>query len=360
MNKLCNFLCVCLFLTSGNLISQSKADSLENELDSVYIKRYSKNLSLKLNFNNAYHGFSVYDNGNLYADIRPNTSYNNSLSFNYRMFAYSYSFALNFIPGNNDNSIKGETKSKKHEINLILDHLIIGAGYEKIQGFYLENTKDYVANWNESRDGYLILPDLHFYEISTTLGYRFNSNLSLRAHQSQTERQVKSAGSPLIYLHSQFYQADDRTTLTPTSTSQKSNNLQMLFTVGYMYSLVLHRSIFLTAGIHPGAGYINTWLKTRYPAGDVNTSDITFIYGLQSSIGLGLNAEKLFFGGQLDFALINNNQTSSHTIANESLDYQIYLGYRFNSPKLLIKLADKTEEKMNQRPAFLDKKKKSD
>ncbi|NJN28352.1 MAG: DUF4421 domain-containing protein [Cyclobacteriaceae bacterium] len=65
---------------------------------------------------------------------------------------------------------------------------------------------------------------------SISNGYIANQKFSLRSLTSQTERQLKSAGSFLPTFHIRYYAIDDK---GPSPGSKKSNKLQMSIAPGY-------------------------------------------------------------------------------------------------------------------------------
>ena len=89
----------------------------------VYIAKMDTIISLKLNVNSEYERFTVSVNNDYY-DIRPNISISSKISINYRFISFGIGFTPKFIPGNNDNDLKGETKAFSIGANISTNHIL--------------------------------------------------------------------------------------------------------------------------------------------------------------------------------------------------------------------------------------------
>ncbi len=188
-------------------------------------------VGLKLSMSNAIETFSVRTATNK-IDLYPNTSSIGKISFNYRFLSFSIGFAPGFFPGNGDNQIKGKTKTTSYGTGLNFRHWFQDLSYTRIRGYYLNNTRDYNSEW-VGGDPYVQFPDLVYKKFQGVTGYSFNSKFSVKSLTTQTERQLKSAGSFIPLVVYRYYIVDDRTLLTPTSTSQRSNNFKFAISAGY-------------------------------------------------------------------------------------------------------------------------------
>jgi Domain of unknown function (DUF4421) len=175
-------------------------------------------LTFRVSMNNDVRGF-VIKNVVRY-DIKPNDKNLLKFSVNYRWFSFSYSTAPKFIPGNNDDELKGETKTRAYSLNFNFNHWIQGLSYNYVKGYYLNNTSIFVNPWVEGVDPYIQFPDLVYNNFSGRTAYKFNKNFSFNAIGPQTERQLISAGSFVPAIAYNYYTINDKTALTGQNSSQ--------------------------------------------------------------------------------------------------------------------------------------------
>jgi len=320
------------------------ADSGQSKTSQVYIEQMSNYLAFKLSVNNNINGFEVRSNNKI--DIQPNDNNSLKLSVNYRWFSFSYSYMPKFFPGNDDSELKGRTKASSYSFSFNFNHWIQGLTYEKVKGYYLANTGDYIPGFIEGTDPYTQFPDLQYNSYRGQTAYKFNKNFSFNALSSQTERQVKSAGTLMPALLYNYYIVDDKTSLTGTNSSQKSNNFETIISLSYFYSLVVKSNFYISGGAGAGAGMIFTKLLTRMPSGEVTTKQSHGISRFAVFGAAGYDAKRFFVGGQLMKSTKSYNQKGESTIVtvNDRLVYQLFTGYRFNAPKFLKSSLDKAEK----------------
>jgi len=292
-------------------------------------------MTIKLNVNNEFEFFKQ-EGDNFVYDIRPNIKLSNKLSFSYRYISFGIGFAPKFIPGNNDNEEKGETKALAFGLAINTSHLIQELRAGKIKGFYLHNSGDFVPGWEKGKDPYVQLPDLVMANIKGSTSYKFNPNFSLKAISSQSEIQLKSCGSFIPSLSYSYYVIDNKSDGSAQQTSQKSDNLEVLVNAGYYYTLVISSKIYLAAGFNPGIGFEYTYLKTRFTDGVQYTSYYDLVLKSQEKVGFGYNTRKLMAGAEVSIShsIRNMNQTAVKLEA-ERFYFQLFIGYRFAPPKLL-------------------------
>ncbi len=325
--------------------------------ESNYIKKMDQYLNLKLSINNDFQEFRIYSNQEII--IKPNVSHAVRFSGHYRILSISGGFSPGFIPGNHDDNTKGDTRTFGLGMNLNFKHWIQGISYGHVKGFYLANTADFDPNWSEG-DDYVQFPDLVYNGFQGHTGYQVNPNFSSKALTSQTERQLKGAGSLIAILHYRYYIADNQVTLTGQNSSQKSNNFEMLISLGYYRTFVLGKNFYVSAGLAPAGGIIFTSLLTRQRSVD-STGQYTGpyhnttvhhndpIWRLEGSAALGYSSERFFAGVQMmSFWEGYDENSQSHIIVNDRIAYQVFVGYRFKAPGIVVKTADLAEDKKNR------------
>lgn len=328
-----------LFLTLPfclNLQAQS-TDSITS------IQQMNDRINVKFSLSNNVETFAVHTEGDNY-DLYPNTKNIASLGVSYRFISFSVRFAPKFIPGNNDDDKKGKTSVAGFGTELHFPHWFQQLSYSRTKGYYLHNTPELDPTWNPGQP-YLQAPELVSKMFEGETGYSFNPTFSFKALTTQTERQLKSAGSFIPLLSYRYYIVDNQA----SGTTQKSNNFEAILGAGYYYTLVLKHSFYLSAGATPGVGLIYTKLTTRYPTGDLKTNSHSSIVRVNAQAALGYNGEKFFAGLYANgFASSFRQQNTTAVNYNNRLTYQLFVGYRFNTPKSVSEKYNKVMPKMVQ------------
>lgn len=276
--------------------------------------------------------------------LSPNATSATKLSVNYKFISFTLRYVPKFLPGNDDNAEKGRTKSAGFGFNFNFKHWLQEVSYGKTRGYYLENTRDYITGW-QSGDPYLQFPELVSKSYKGVTAYNFNPNFSVNAVATQTERQLKSAGSFIPHLMYRFYIIDDQTTRTSTSTTQKTNNFEVILGAGYYHTFVFKKNIYFSAGLTPAGGYVFTRLLSRLPTGYVITHQTNPIFRLDAAAGLGYNGERYFGGFYTRLATSAYNQKKTSAVNNEAnLAFQVFFGVRLKAFKFLREKVEQVEE----------------
>lgn len=281
-------------------------------------------------------------------DIRlsPNISSHFGLSFAYRFIYFGVGFAPKFLPGNEDDTQKGKTRSGGFFMSTGLKRWYGELYYARTKGYYLENTSDYDPTWS-SGDPYIQFPELVFTQYQGIVTYKFNPEFSVSAVTFQSERQLKSAGSFIPQFRCRYYINDDRTMLTATNSSQKGRNLELLIGAGYHYTLVAKERFYISLGLTPGAGYVFSRIETRYANQTISGNQSNAVFRLDGRAGAGYNTRRFFAGVYVNAsAAAYNQQRSSVVTENDAASFQLFIGYRLAAPQWLRKPVHKIEQKL--------------
>jgi hypothetical protein len=321
---------------SGHVFAQHDTDTtVVSKPDVRYIAKVDTVISIKLNVNSEFDELEQKGD-NFHWDIRPNISLSTKISFSYRYISFGIGFKPKVIPGNNDNDMQGKTKAFGLGFNILTKHWMQELQLASVSGFYIYNSEDAIPGWVKGEDPYVLLPELKVSMIRGSTGYKINKNFSLKAVSSKTEIQLKSCGSFIPYLTYNYNVIDNKSSDTSMHTSQRSQNLDVSASLGYIYTFVLKSKFYATLGLFPGIGFEHTNLLTRYPDEDVTTKYTDPLYELKETIGIGFNSKKFYAGAELsaDQRAHNDNHSSVQTKATRGY-FQIFVGYRFNAPKFL-------------------------
>jgi hypothetical protein len=335
-----------IFLTGSMISSQATAQYSNTArliAEDGWIEKMNRSIGIKISLDNVYETFRVSTPTNDVV-LYPNITSISTLGVYYRFLRLSFGVAPDFLPGNGDEATKGQTKSFYLGISAFLKHWYQNFTYSAVNGFYLENTADYIS-WSPG-DPYIQFPDLYFTGISGTTGYNLNPKLSLKSLAIQTERQLKSVGSFTGLLNYRYYLIDDRSMPSPGGATQKSNNLEISLGPGYIYNYVHNENFYASLAAIPSAGLIITRLTTRYASGDIESTQHNWAFRWDARGALGYNGRQYFAGFYVTATGMEFKQENTTAMNyNTRVYYQIFFGFRFNAPKPVNRFFDSINQK---------------
>jgi len=300
-----------------------------------YIQSMSHRIATDLAFTNDYSIFKVIG-PNTETLLYPNTPNHLRLKVNYDFLSFSLQWSPNFLPGNGDEALKGKTESFQLSSAFIFSHWFSEIQLSRVKGFYLQNSEQ-VNGWQPG-DPYIQFPDLRHQGIQISSGYIFNENFSWRHLRSQTERQIRSAGTFLPVLDLHYFVVDE---LSAKVGSQKSRNTEISFGPGYAYTYVYRKKYFASIAAFGSLGYMHSDIFTRLSMNEVYSKQDNLLWRWNTKIGIGYNGP-LWYSG-LNLQMSGSEYQQEHSTLHNSetrIFYQVYLGYRFQSPKVV-------QEKLN-------------
>lgn len=335
---------IVLFFLFGLFTLKAQKDSSLTKNKSIYIEKYDRLIGTKLSLNNDIEIFTV-EAGDYKLILAPNTAVKTSLSVDYRFISFALSYAPEFLPGNNDDNSKGRSKIFSFGFMIQPGKIVQRAEIERIGGFYVQNTSDFIPDFEE----YIQIPELIYSALQGSTGYNINSKYSLKAITSQTERQLKSAGTIIPELKYRYYVIDNQESIDGSvSSTQKSNNMEIIAQCKAYYTLILHKNWFLTGKISFGGGKIYSLLKTRFADGKYKTESNNTIWRGEGQLAFGYNTKRIFAGIEANLGHESYRQgKSTSTISNDGLFFQVFAGYRFDAPKVLDNTIDNVISKFS-------------
>ena len=327
---------VCVSLAfADRSVSQDSIPVTSDDQQSAYIEDMAQYLSFKLSANDQFQTFAVLTPDISY-QLVPNTAVKTTLAVNHRYLSASVSHAPSFLPGNNDDDRKGNTSSGGLGLAFNFERWMVGAQYSTTYGYYLSNTEEFVPGWNAASDPYIQFKDLTLREYGGVLGWKADRRFSFRALSVQTERQLRSAGSFVPSLVMRYYIVDDRTPLTGSNSSQRSDNLELLVVPGYFHTLVLRHRFYMGLGARMGGGVIRSSVLTRLPGGEFTFVQVNAVLRMEGDVALGYNGDRFFGGLQVHGNHDRFRQEGTAVVTrNDAFNWQVFLGYRFDAPGIL-------------------------
>jgi len=235
----------------------SEKDSIPKAIKNPYIENHHKQLNIKFDVTNdrINYGISIEDKK---ATIRTNlkTSYG---------FVFSYKFVsvrLGVRPSLSDNEKKnkGETDIFRFRIKLLFDNWTHSLEYNYRRGFYIENSQDFPLI-NNNTNFNVQFPHLTTNIFTGTSQYKLNKNFSFKAIQSNTEIQLKSAGTFMPGISYTYYDVTgaDKIKNEDSEIIQREkysdyNGFSIILSAGYYYTYVLNKYWYANLFANPGVG----------------------------------------------------------------------------------------------------------
>lgn len=337
-------------LTSIIYAQDVSKDTIDSDSKSLFIQDHKEQFNVKFDVSNDVISYKMPQE-RVELKIRPN------LKLKYA-FVLSYKFAtirLGIRPRASDESKKnkGESSSFRIHFKLLFDYWSHYFEFNHDKGYYIVNTEDFTPSIPES-DFHIQFPNLTTNIFTGSSTYKLNENYSVRAIESQTEIQIKSAGSfmpGIVYSFYNIKDADkiiypkDSVTIRKYYSDVKGMNFNL--NAGYYYTFVYKTHWFANAYLTPGIG-IDFYKTTNYsPTETVSKSMNDILFNLSSGVGAGYNGEKIFFGANYANRISNEKFDENKIQLNISKNsFHIYLGYRFKAPKPVRKSVEYVEEKI--------------
>lgn len=271
----------------------------------------------------------------------PNENLKLRFSFDYRFFGFTISSSPKFLPGNNRDPEKGETKSLDLSFKFFYtDKLRQEVTYKTIKGFYLRDFSEKLP--------IAVFDDLEISTIGGRTFYILNSNFSYRAFETQIERQIKNAGSIIPSVSYYYNSLSTSKKINPDINLTNIKSFDAYLQLGYMHNFVLDKKWFATLGGHPGMG-INKSTSFFTQTADnsesvLKSTNINFNFDID--VALGYNNQNFFGGTKFNYKNFEYNNKNNTEIINSKTILTFYAGYRFDEAKPIKKAFDFIENKL--------------
>lgn len=329
-------------------------DSVSTSEKNIYIKDYTDRFNVKFEVSNSVPIFNTPLNDN-YVQVEPNLGTKYAAVLSYGIL----SVRLGIRAKGSDESIddKGEPKAFRLHFKLLFDRWSHQFEYNQIKGYYISESEDPIIE--KTTNPYIQFPDLTTKTFNGTTAYKLNDNYSVRATISQTERQIKSAGSFIPSLSYSIYgiegtdsYLDEFGELVKRDSYSETFGITTIVHMGYYYTFV-YKNWYANTYLIPGMGSDFNKLTNHGPEGTTKNKYTDFIISLQGGVGFGYNAKNFFLGGFISRSVRDQKNHANKTEFKTTKDaFSLYIGYRFKAPKKIADPIDKLEEKL----PFTDKK----
>ena len=241
-----------LLLLGGIIFSLSSIS--QETVDSNYIHVLTEKLHLRTFTSNKYTNVVVSTNGTNSIEYEPNSTTTFGVGATVRSFSLNIAYGFRFL---NAEEGKGKTNHFDLQANLYKRKYVMDIFVQLYEGFCLNNTN--ALNENYTLPFYL-RPDLNARLYGVSYLHVFNSDkFSYAAPFVQNEIQEKSAGSFLLGGKMFYNSVATDSSLVPSFTQdsiygvisnvQQFKAFQVGPTVGYAYSLVAKKHLFLIGSL---------------------------------------------------------------------------------------------------------------
>jgi len=340
------FLVIPIFVLSQE--QESKLDSITLNSKNLFIADYTNQFNVKLELSNDVQKFNIPFNGNS-VEIEPNLGLRYGVVLSYK-FA-SVRIGIRPKPTGKSKDEKGDPESFRIKFQLLFDKWTHRLEYNYVKGYYI--TDKNIVTQAQSNDVFIQFPDLKSNLVFGSSAYKFNDNYSVRSTISQTEIQLKSAGSfipGLDYWYYSFKGLDSYINkdgdLVNRDNYLESSGLDFVLNLGYFYTFV-YKSWYLNGFASPGIGvdFNNTKRFSGAETSRIKSQDL--VVSIDAGAGIGYNAEKIFFGASFARRMTNEQQNENKIQFDTSkTTFFVFLGYRFKAPKQISKPIDVIEKKI--------------
>ena len=201
--------------------------------------------------------------------IQPNLKIRYAVVFSYKFL----SIRIGIRPkiSDEEKEKKGDSDTFRFRIQALFDNWNHILEYNIDKGFYVSNTNEVIGVDSDIK---VQFPELSSNVLYGSSSYKFNKNYSMRAIQSQTEIQTKSAGSFMPGIGYIFYSLSGIDVVKNSNgdiiyrdTYSEYSGFNVSLLLGYYYTFVLKKNWFLNAFGVPSIGVDFYKSKNTSPEG---------------------------------------------------------------------------------------------
>jgi hypothetical protein len=278
-------------LFNGTIMAQSKPDYnpkyIETYPNSLYIAPYleTKSNVLRLDYQTL--------QGSRSLNYLSNFIVTSGFRFRYKWANLQVGAHL---PSKRFNETLGTSKNFGIGLNIVQRRFNFYTKYETYEGFYLQNTDDWLGDYRNQNNQYYLRPDLTTKSLVTGVNFLLNSRrFSAPAAIFQFERQKKTALGFVVGVNHTFNRISADSSLVPTSNIDTLTRLSSTFleshTLGLQCGLMLTVPLF-----HKKMWYITSSIIPGYSVQKVKTQ-INYVNLLDGNVYNGFTNEFRFGGG---------------------------------------------------------------
>ena len=314
--------------------------------DSTYIQDFSHKINVKLGMDTNVFSYKVTNStSDSYYQLKANESVRLTTSFHYKFLGLSIGFSPKFLNDSKDEELKGESDISSIKLRLFIKRFIQEIEYYKTQGFYVENTADYITDWVKGEDPYLQLNQLRLKRYGGKTSFVWNRNFSFKALLVQNQKQTKSTGS---FVPSLSYYYTELRNPSGDIVNSDETNFDINLNAGYIHNFVFGKdnNFYASLGLSPGVGLKFAQTTEYNPTGSALETKATHPnFSFEGRLNLGYNSDKIFTGLQMNATGVTYNKNPETKVEDSNIYFQLFFGYRFGAPKPIARFFDKIYKK---------------
>lgn len=264
-----------------------------------------------------------------------NNPFGFGLAFDYEWFTFEYTKSFKAIELTDKK--KGQGNASSMRFGLTGRKFRFETYYRISQGFSLETIEDFVPDWFEKNEYYPYFEDLNSFTFNLSLYYTFNyRKYSNTAALWQLDRQIKSAGSPVIGMITNLELITSEMPLTLNDTLLAGSNYldikmaasaKLGLTGGYMHTFSIKKRFYIHGALLTGFLYNNEYLESH--ADIENKSNSSLGNSIYFRLTAGYNANRIY-GGIFYVADSFSDDVFADKFKTTTYSYfRVYVGYRF-------------------------------
>jgi len=313
----------------------TEKDSTQDNVNNLFIESYNNQLNIKFDLSNDIENYNISFMDEK-AIITPNLNFRLALDFNYKFVSLSLGAR---IPSSESNiNYKGDSYIFRFKVKLLFNKWFHQFEYNYTRGYYIKNSNNF---YDDELSNLIQFPRLKTYVFSGSTAYKFNDNFSLKAVSSQTEIQLKSAGSFIPSLDYWVYQINGtEKVINPSGelilrdSYNDYSGMATMFNIGYYYTFVYKKNWYAHLFLDPGIGIDFYQVNTINMDENYRRNFNSLIMSIQSGVALGYSSKKYYFGVAYNNTTTNQNQYKDNFQFNTSRNvFHTFIGYRFKAPK---------------------------
>jgi hypothetical protein len=313
-----------------------------NTIDTTYIKDISDKLIIKINRDSRVDSYTIQDKDNSSTSIRPNERNNYFISLDYKFIGFSIGFPKSWSESDYENYLKGKTTDFNLNFTFFFNKWVQAVYYNTTKGYYMDSVDQASEGPTGEKRPYLQFPNFKTRRIGGSTSYAINGNqFSYRSFLQQTQIQKKNAGSILPSLSYEYFYSTDKS--DDYSGEIYKKNLSFTASVGYQYNWVVFKNLNFSGGVFTGygLGYVKSYEPTMIAEKQYWEKKIN----LNFNVNLNYQWKNLFCGIQV--SSLNNFTKEEELNIRNTINYEnIYLGYRFDAPRIIKKPVTWLEKKL--------------
>jgi len=330
-----HLLSIFIFCVFSSSIFGANHDTISSKYDTNYIISYRDWFHVTLVGINQQSGISLIkaiDEKDL--KFSTNNPYSFGVGIDYEWLTFEYSKSIKNIESSSKK--KGNTKSTSLRLGYTGRKIRIDSYYTKSRGYYLKNIDDFIPDGYVDTTEYPRFDDLSNKTFALSFYYTFNyKKYSNMAALWQIDRQIKSAGSPVIGLltlweglsSNQPFHFSDTLDIDEDFLKIKSADYKRIGIFGgYMHTFSIIKKFYLhgaiTQGLFYSYGTINNYDGEQI---NKNTLGVSFNY----RISVGYNSKRLYAGVLFVKDTFIGDAFASKTVFSSHDYLRILVGYRF-------------------------------